>query len=122
MLTSYPILLNNVTLPFPSGWDESYDVIETVNQTEAGTDSIEVQRYDKLSVSVSTTCLSDLAETLAGLKDVDVIVLKYYDLKTKAYKERNVRMRNFTAKLSKSSHTLSVTNGVWDISFKLEEF
>lgn len=122
MLTSYPILLDNVTLPFPSGWAEKYDVVETVNQTEAGTDSIEVQRYDKLSVSVSTTCVSSLATTLAGLRDKDVIVLKMYDLKTNAYKERNVRIRDFAAKLVKQSQKLSVTNGVWKISFKLEEF
>lgn len=122
MLTSYPILLDNITLPFPSGWAEKYEVVETVNQTEAGTDSIEVQRYDKLSVSVATTCVSSLATSLAGLKDKDVIVLKMYDLKTNAYKERNVRMRDFSAKLTKDSHKLAVTNGVWSISFKLEEF
>lgn len=122
MLTSYPILLDNVTLPFPSGWAEKYEVVETVNQTEAGTDSIEVSRYDKLSVSVSTTCVSNLATTLAGLRDKDVIVLKMYDLKTNAYKERNVRMRGFSAKLVKQSQKLSVTNGVWNVSFKLEEY
>lgn len=122
MLTSYPILLDNVTLPFPSGWAEKYDVVETVNQTEAGTDSIEVQRYDKLSVSVSTTCVSSLATSLAGLRDKNVIVLKMYDLKTNAYKERNVRIRDFSAKLVKQSQKLSVTDGVWKISFKLEEF
>lgn len=122
MLTTYPILLDNVTLPFPSGWAEKYETIETINQTEAGTDSIEVTRYDKLSVSVSTTCIQSLATSLAGLRDKDVIVMKTYDLKTNAYKERNVRMRNFKASLVKDSHRLAVTNGVWQISFDLEEF
>ncbi len=32
----------------PESWSEDSEVIETVNETEAGTDQIAVLRYDKL--------------------------------------------------------------------------
>jgi hypothetical protein len=53
MLKDFPIYFDDTKLFSPSSWDESYAVVESTNQTEAGTDQIIVTRYDKLSVSAS---------------------------------------------------------------------
>ena len=40
----------------PESWSEDSEVVETVDETEAGTDQISVVRYDKLSISCSFNC------------------------------------------------------------------
>ena len=45
------IKFNDEIIFEPESWEESSEVIESVNQTEAGTDQIAVTRYDKLSIS-----------------------------------------------------------------------
>ena len=58
MLKDYPIKFNNEQIFTPSSWEESSAVVESVNETEAGTDQIIVTRYDKLSVSAAFQCTS----------------------------------------------------------------
>ena len=40
MLTDFPIYLDDTKLFWPVKWDESYEVMESKNTTEAGTDQI----------------------------------------------------------------------------------
>lgn len=122
MLKDYPIYFDDVKLFTPESWDESYEVIETTNQTEAGTDQTIVVRTDKLSVSASFNCSSRTLATFAAYRDKDSFVLKLYDLKTQAYKERTIRLRNFKSSPVTGSEKTVNTNGLYTVSFDLEEF
>ena len=95
MLSDYPIYFDETKLFTPESWEESYAVVESTNQTEAGTDQVIVTRYDKLSVSASFQCSSRWAATFATFRDKDSIQVKLYDLKTQDYKTRTMRIRNF---------------------------
>ena len=122
MLSDYPIYFDDVKLFTPESWDESYAVVESTNQTEAGTDQVIVTRYDKLSVSASFQCSSRWAATFAAFRDKDSIAVKLYDLKEQGYKIRTMRMRNFKSGPEKNSEKTRGTNGLYTVSFDLEEF
>ncbi len=122
MLKDYPIYFDETELFTPESWEESYSVIESTNQTEAGTDQVIVTRYDKLSVSASFQCSSRWAAKFAEFRDKDSIVVKLYDLKTQNYKTRTMRIRNFKTGPEKNSEKTKGTNGLYTVSFDLQEF
>ncbi|WP_108775574.1 hypothetical protein [Lactimicrobium massiliense] len=122
MLSDYPIYFDDTKLFTPESWHESYEVVENTNQTEAGTDQTVVIRYDKLSVSASFNCSSKWAAKFAEFRDHDSIQVKLYDLKTQDYKTRTMRIRNFKSGPEKNSERTKRTNGLYVVSFDLNEF
>lgn len=121
-MMDFPPYINTTELPFPHSWKETSNVVETVNKTEAGTDQVDVTRYDKLTISCEFGCTNTLAATLKGFSKLNVLNVKYYDFETDTYKERTMRMRKFSVKLSDGSNSLENIRGVWTVSFDLEEF
>lgn len=122
MLSGYPVKFDLETVFTPTSWEESSEVIENINETEAGTDQIAVTRYDKLSVSCSFNCSSVWAAKFKAYSKKDFISVSIYDLIDKVYKVRNMRIRDFKAKLVDNSWNTPGTNGLWEISFTLIEF
>ena len=117
-----PIYFDDTKLFWPSKWDEKYEVVETTNATEGGTDQVIVTRYDKLSVSCEFQCSDTWAATFAEFRDHDSIQVKCYDLKTRDYKTRTMRIRNFSPDRKEGSEKLRSTNGLYTVSFDLIEF
>ena len=122
MLVDFPILINNESIPEPVTWTETSQVIENVNTTEAGTDQVSVTRYDKLSVSCGFQCTSTWARKFKEFSILDVIEVKTYDLLSETYALRYMRIRSFKADPVKNSQRTRNTNGLWEVSFNLEEF
>lgn len=122
MLKDYPIYFDDTKLFTPKEWNESFDVIESTSQTEAGTDQVIVIRTDKLSVSASFQCSSRWAAKFAEFRDQDSIEVKSYDLKAQDYKTRTMRIRNFKSTPEENSEKTNNTNGLYTISFDLEEY
>lgn len=120
--SSYPIKFNTTEIPFPASWSESPETLEKVFQSEAGTDKIIIQRKNKLKVTMNYNCLDTLANTLGTFSQMDSFTFKRYNPITATYEERTVRMRNYSCAFVKKSEDLSATNGIWKISFTLEEF
>lgn len=118
----YPIYFDDAKLFWPSKWEESSAVVETTNKTEAGTDIVTVTRYDKLTVSCEFKCSDMWAASFAGFRDKDFINVKMYDLKTRGYKTRKMRIRNFKSDRKDGSEKLPSTNGLFTVSFDLIEF
>ena len=122
MLHDYPVMINDEAIPEPVSWTENSAVIENVNTTEAGTDQISVTRYDKLSIGCSFQCSSRWAKKFKSLSLEDQLTVRIYDLIYESYRERYMRIRNFKAQIVKNSQRTPNTNGLWEISFNLEEF
>lgn len=122
ILKNFPIKINNTAIPFSGSMSESYDVVENVNKSEAGTDVRQVTRVNKLSLSISYMMLSDFIPTLEGWRDsLSELKVKIYDFPTAAYKERDMVMRNYKKNLKEHSQDLEVTTGIWKVSFDLIE-
>ena len=122
MLSDYPIKFGQEVIFKPESWEESSEVIESINTTEAGTDQIVVTRYDKLSVSCSFQCSSVWAKKFKEYSKQNEIAVSIYDLIAEAYRTRNMRIRNFKASVVANSWNTPKTAGLWNISFDLEEF
>ena len=122
MLKDYPIRFDGEALFTPASWEEESSVVENVNETEAGTDQIIVTRYDKLTVTASFQCTSTWAGKLKAYSKRDSIAVSLYDIETHAYKVRAMRLRSFKAVPADHSEGIRGTDGLWTVSFSLEEF
>ena len=120
--TSYPMYFDTTAIPFPSTYTESANTVETVNKSEAGTDIVNVTRDDKLSISMTIKCLQPMVATIGSFQTKPSFVFKRYQPKTGAYEERTVRMRYLSINLQTGSQDLSEVDGVWQLTFRLEEF
>lgn len=122
ILKNYPIKINNTAIPFSGSMSENYGTIETVNVTEAGTDITQVQRLEKLTLSISYKMLSDFISTLEGWKNSHTyLTVSVFDFSIGGYKDRQMRMRNYKKSLVPKSEDLEVTTGIWNVSFDLIE-
>ena len=106
----------------PQSWSEDSEVIETVNETEAGTEQVAVLRYDKLSISCSFQCSHRWAKKLKAYSKKDEISVSFYDILIEENAVRKMRIRDFKASLVENSWKTPGTNGLWVISFNLVEF
>ena len=117
-----PIMFDDEVIFEPQSWEEVSEVIENVNETEAGTEQTSVTRYDKLSVSCSFMCSSLWAKKFKEYSMKDEIAVSLYDVIDEAYKVRAMRIRDFKMSLVDHSWKTPNTNGLWEVSFSLREF
>ena len=122
-LNNYPVQINSTNIPVPTSWNETAEVVENVNTTEAGTDVVDVLRVDKLTVSAAFDVSSTWLGTFKGwANSTSALTVKIYDAVTDAYVTRYMRIRNFSANLVENSDNTSGTIGLWNITFDLIEF
>ena len=122
ILKDYPVKINNTAIPFSGSMAENYDTIETVNQSEAGTDVVQVARLGKMTLAIEYTITSEwIAQFEAWAFDSAVKAVKVFDFGLQGYKERQMRMRNYQKSLVKHSQDLTVTTGIWKVKFDLIE-
>lgn len=122
VLKDYPIKINTTAIPFSGSMEEKYDTIESINISEAGTDIVQTERIGKLTLSIKYKILSSFIATLEGWAfDNTYKTVSIFDFGTSTYKDRQMRMRNYTKSLVKNSQNLTVTTGIWEVSFDLIE-
>ena len=122
-LNTYPVQINSTSIPVPISWNETAEVVENVNTTEAGTDVVDILRTDKLSVNASFNVSSTWLATFKGwANSTSALTVKIYDAVTDAYITRYMRIRNFTNNLVENSDKTSGTIGLWNVTFDLIEF
>lgn len=123
MLVNYPIKLNNVTLLFPTSWDERYSQVESVNVSEAGTDIVQVTRLLKLTLSLGYNVTGTLLPTFEYFRNRpdETITVSVFDADADNYVTKTMRMRNFKKSLKRKSQELGDVNGIWSVSFDLIE-
>jgi len=122
ILKNFPIKINSTAIPFSGSMEEKYDTIESVNTSEAGTDIVQTERIGKLTLSIKYKILSSWISTFEGWSFENTYkTVSIYDFVTGAYKDRQMRMRNYKKSLVKDSEDLTVTTGIWEVSFDLIE-
>lgn len=122
MLKDYPIKIENTAIPFPLEMTESYETVEDVVTSEAGTDMINVIRTRKLSLAI-TMRVSSTWKSFFDLMSARLlpITLSLYDTSTHAYLTHSVRMRDYSSSLVRHSEDLAISDGVYDVTFNLLE-
>ena len=111
-------------VPFTKKNNKTFSNRQNKNETEGGHTIIQTFRKDVLVMSVSTRCLSSVAKIYRQFSKKDSFVLSYFDTETETTEQRTVHLENYSESMVENSYKFdsSVTNGIYDVSFTLEEF
>lgn len=120
----FPIYLDGVAYQYFKTWSITRNDYVTTHETEAGTQEDVVSRKGRRSIAVTVTCLQPLLAGLIGLAEKDEFEVRIYDPATDDYATMDMRIaaNSFNYGLKEKSAKLTTTNGVWNVSFTLEEF
>ena len=121
MLADYPIYFDEDEVLRPTDWSEDFSVVEKVNKTEAGTDIRVVTRYDKMTADATFYVTDKWAKFFKTYSQKPSFTLKKYDVLTEGYEERQVVLRGLKIERLQKSEKIVVSNGLYAVSFKLEE-
>lgn len=120
--TDYPVVIGTTPITIPAmTWNMSLDTIENVNTTEDGHDDVEVTRLGKRRISASYKVTDGWALFFRSMYSADTVTVSVYDTLTQTYAVIDMRVRNYKESLVRKSDDLSVTNGIYNISFELVE-
>lgn len=103
-------------------WVENPEKLKNTFTTEAGTEIDLIVRAEKLSISASYKCTDTWLNRFMYFRDLNSFNLECYSPRTHGMIDRTVRMTDFNYSLVRHSDELSATNGIWEVSFNLEEF
>ena len=121
---NYPIILNGTEYKYFKTWNITRNDYVTTHETEAGTQEDVVTRKGRRSIAVTVTCLQPLAAALIALAELDEFEAQIYDVLTDDYDTMTVRIGagSMAYALKEGSADLQAVNGVYEVSFTLEEF
>lgn len=124
MLTSYPIKINNTAIPFPDSWEENPRKISNEFMMENGGRKKIGVRTTLMSISASFAVSSRWLKKFESWRDDETITVSIYDALTNAYVNYTMEITDdsFSYNLIKNSKRLRNTEGLWRLSFELEEF
>lgn len=105
--------INNTVLPIPAAWSESYETIENVNQSEAGTDLTSLIRANKLSVSISSNLTETQKAALLEYATEPTVTV------TIGAASKTMRLRNVTA--SRVRWSEKNLEELWEVTYDLME-
>ena len=113
---------DDTSVPFTKKMSSSFTNKQNENETEGGHTIIQTFRKDILTMKISTTCLSSWAKIYHEFSKKDSFVLSFFDTATEQQVTRTVHMEGYSESMVWKSHKLDSTNGLYDVSFTLEEF
>lgn len=121
---NYPIVLNNIEYQYFKTWNIVRNDTITTHVTESGLQEDVVSRRGRLSITGTVTCLQPLVAQLLALAELDEFEARIYDPATDDYATIDCRIGagSMSYSLKEKSANLKTTNGVWAVSFTLEEF
>ena len=121
---NYPIVLNGVEYQYFKTWSITRNDTVTTHTTESGKQEDVIARKGRRSIAVTVTCLQPLLSSLLALAELDEFEAKIYDPATNNYATIDVRIGagSMSYALKEKSAYLSEVNGIYQVSFTLEEF
>lgn len=124
MLKDYPIKINDTAIPFPRSWSENRTRIANEFQTESGKRKVILVRNARKSWSGSWVVSSTWLKIFEEYRAENTLSLKVYDAVTGGYKNHTVNITDdsFRFDLIEGSKSVGRTNGLYTVSFDMEEF
>lgn len=120
MLSERTFRLNGINILTPLKWVESFRNVEVVNETEAGTDQVMIIRRAKRTVEAQFRCTSEWLNKFTSLNYSNLVHAEYYDIANGYGVELDMRISDFKSEFIYHSEKSECTDGVWNVSFKLE--
>lgn len=124
MLKTYPVKINNEAIPFPDSWTENPKKITEQFETEDGHRKVLLIRSERLSASVSFTVSSRWLKKFKQWRDASTLTVQIYNAVTGSYSSKTMDIvpDSFEYQLVRHSEQMANTDGLWKLSFELEEF
>lgn len=121
---SYPLKIDNVEFKYFKTWNTTRNDYVTTHETEGGTQEDVTTRRGRRSIGVTVTCLQPLLAQLLAIADKDEFEVKFYEPAIDDYVTIQARVGtgSMSYSLKEGSADLEAVNGVWVVSFTLEEF
>lgn len=120
--SDYPLKFNNEEMYYPSTFSVEPQKVQKVNQTEAGTDQVQLTRTGKVTMRFATKCLADWLARYEYYSDLAEFNVSYYNVSVQGYVTKRVRMEDFKWDVVKHSYDLDNIAGIYEVSFVLKEF
>ena len=120
----YPMILNGDEYPYLKATNYKLNDYVYTHETEGGTQEDSSTRRGRKSISISGVVLQPLLTKLLSLEYLDEFQAQIYDPALNDYDTIQVRVGpgSMSYGLKEKSAKLTTTNGVWNVSFALEEF
>lgn len=111
---------DGTALPLPDSYDLDLTDVEADSggETEAGTVQRDVVRTGVVTISVSFSVSAAWLKRLTAYSKQPKIAVQYFDTEDLALKETEMYITGYKAKLYKDTSY----NGLWTVSFTLNEF
>lgn len=124
MLSSYPYKINNEAIPFPTDWEENPVKITESFETESGHRKVIVKRTGRLAVSARFKVSSYWLKKFMQWRDAASFTLSKYDAVSGAYVNytMDIDPDSFRSRVVPHSEMVQNTNGLYYLSFDMEEF
>lgn len=124
MLKTYPVKINNEAIPFPDSWSEHPLRVAEQFETEDGHRKVLTIRSERLSASVSYTVSTRWLKKFKEWKNSSTLSVQIYDAVSGAYstKTMDISPDSFQYDLVRNTERMVNTEGLWKLSFELEEF
>ena len=120
----YPMILNGQEYKYLKTLNTGLNDYVNTHVTEGGTQEDVSVRLGRKSISISGVVLQPLLAKLLSLKTLDEFTSRIYDpaLNDYATIQGRIAPNSMSYGLKEKSAKLRTTNGVWTVSFTLEEF
>lgn len=124
MIKDFPITINGTAIPFPDSWEEVPNKIANNFGTESGGRKQIVIRNSRLRVAGSWTVSSRWLKNFLQWRDTNTLTVRIYDARTDGYVSRTMGIieDSFQYTLIRDSKLARNTNGLYRLSFEIEEF
>lgn len=114
------LVFNGEKIPMPVSYEVSLGTVEADSggETEAGTKQRDVIRSGIVSISVSLGVTAVWLSKLTAYSKYDKLTVKYLDTETLTLVETEMFIEDFSVSLKKDTSY----KGLWEVSFRLQEF
>lgn len=121
---NYPMILNGEEYKYLKTLKVGLNDYVTTHETEGGTQEDVSVRRGRKSISIGGVVLQPLLTKLLALEYLDEFESQIYDpaLNDYATIQGRIGSGSMSYGLKEKSARLTTTNGVWNVSFTLEEF
>lgn len=124
MINDYPFKINNTAIPYPDSWNQSPTKMTNSFTTEDGHTQKVIVRATKFKAECSFTVTSFWLKKFLEYRAADSIEVSVYDAQLSGYKTYTcfIDDESFRQELIPASRFAQNTQGLWRISFSIEEY
>jgi hypothetical protein len=118
-LRDYPMKFDSTALFKPEAVNAKPVKLYNRNESESGHDLLNIRRADKFQANFTFNCTDEWEAFFHEYNEKDSFDFTYYETRDESYKTITVWMDNFTSNWEPHSDYITVSKGLYVVSFDL---